>query len=246
MIQAMNGSRVALVTDPGPIGRAIASLLWSQNWSVALLYPERAREHATVLEQELGSDRFMIQQYDPDAWGTLDSAVAAVTAAFGRAPSGAVLVFNDWLAGGPLYAGVAGDDRGLFRRTTTANYEAVYRALRAVLPGMVEARAGSVVVTGSMLGERPWLASGAATYAAAKAACVALVSTAAREVMEHGVRVNALVHAVVDEPWARLGAPQVDSATWVAPQSLAAVSAFLLSDEARDINGAAIPVYGRA
>jgi NAD(P)-dependent dehydrogenase (short-subunit alcohol dehydrogenase family) len=88
MIQAMDDRRIALVTDPGPVGRAIASQLWSRNWSVALLYPERAREHATVLEQELDSERIMIQPFDPDAWGTLDTAVAAVAAKFGRGGGG--------------------------------------------------------------------------------------------------------------------------------------------------------------
>ena len=32
----------------------------------------------------------------------------------------------------------------------------------------------------------------------------------------------------------------------IAPESLAHVIAFLLSDEARDVSGAAIPVYARA
>jgi hypothetical protein len=39
--------------------------------------------------------------------------------------------------------------------------------------------------------------------------------------------------------------PKADFARWVAPESLAEVAGFLLSDAARDISGAALPVYGR-
>ena len=39
--------------------------------------------------------------------------------------------------------------------------------------------------------------------------------------------------------------PDADFATWVTPEELANVIAFLLSDEASAINGAGIPVVGR-
>jgi hypothetical protein len=40
--------------------------------------------------------------------------------------------------------------------------------------------------------------------------------------------------------------PDADASRWVALDSAAGVIAFLLSEEARDVSGAAIPVYGRA
>jgi hypothetical protein len=39
--------------------------------------------------------------------------------------------------------------------------------------------------------------------------------------------------------------PKHDPSTWVSVESLSGVILFLLSDAARDISGAAIPVYGR-
>jgi hypothetical protein len=43
----------------------------------------------------------------------------------------------------------------------------------------------------------------------------------------------------------RSAMPDADPSQWVSPQSLSEVIGFLLSESARDISGAAIPVYGR-
>ena len=39
--------------------------------------------------------------------------------------------------------------------------------------------------------------------------------------------------------------PNADPLKWVPPESIARVIAFLLSDDARDVSGAEIPIYGR-
>ena len=49
----------------------------------------------------------------------------------------------------------------------------------------------------------------------------------------------------MDTPANRAEQPDADFSRWVAPESMANVILFLASDAARDINGAAVPVYGR-
>jgi NAD(P)-dependent dehydrogenase (short-subunit alcohol dehydrogenase family) len=102
------------------------------------------------------------------------------------------------------------------------------------------------VVIGSRAVERPWTSGGAAAYAASKAAVVTLAQAIAAEVLAHGVRVNAVLPSIIDTPANRSGMPGADPSAWVSPESLSRVIAFLLSDDARDVSGAAIPVYGRA
>lgn len=157
--------------------------------------------------------------------------------------TGAVLVAGGWQGGAPLHAR-QGD--AIWQAMLGANLESAYRALRAVLPGLVARGQGSVVVIGSRAAVRPESSAGAAEYAATKSAVVALAQAVAAEVLDRGVRVNALLPSTIDTPANRKAMPAADPARWVSPASLAGVVGFLLSDAARDVSGAAIPVYGRA
>jgi NAD(P)-dependent dehydrogenase (short-subunit alcohol dehydrogenase family) len=125
------------------------------------------------------------------------------------------------------------------------NVDTVYRALRALLPSMVEAKQGSIVVVGSRAVDRPWTSAGAAAYAASKAAVVTLAETAAAEVLQDGVRINAILPSTMDTAANRASMPDADPKKWVALSSAAAVIAFLFSDDSRDVSGVALPVYGR-
>ena len=55
-----------------------------------------------------------------------------------------------------------------------------------------------------------------------------------------------ILPGTIDTPQNREAMPKADFSTWVAPEDIAHVIAFLLSDEARSVTGAAVPVYGRS
>ncbi len=114
----------------------------------------------------------------------------------------------------------------------------------AFLPGMVARRRGRVVAVSSRAAVAPF--AGGSAYAAGKAALIALVQSASQEVKHDGVTVNCILPSVIDTPGNRATQPDADTERWVAPADLAAVIAFLCSDPARAVTGAAIPVYGRA
>lgn len=172
------------------------------------------------------------------AWG---DALARIEAELGPI-DGAALVAGGFTWTGPLHA--AEDDA--WRAMMSVNGETVVTTLRALLPGMVARRRGSVVVVGARPGARPYLAAGMAAYAASKAAVLALTEAVAAEVLGSGVRINAVMPSVIDTARNRADMPDADYARWVTPDSLAGVIHFLLSDAARDISGAHVPVYGRA
>jgi NAD(P)-dependent dehydrogenase (short-subunit alcohol dehydrogenase family) len=194
------------------------------------------------LDAELGAGRGRAAAFDL----TLRSAWAELVARLAReglAPSGAVLAAGAWKGGTKLHET---RDDATWTAMLAANLETARVSLQALLPGMVERKRGSVVLVGSRAAERPWESAGAAAYAASKAAVVALASSVAAEVLDAAVRVNVILPSTIDTPPNRAAMPSADTSRWVTPQSLGDVVKFLLSDAARDVSGAAIPVYGRA
>ncbi len=235
-------TRVAVVTGAaGALGSEVARRLAAQGAQVALIDTGRASDRLGKLASELGAAGCPVEADIASASGW-ESALAVIERTFGARPSHAALVAGGWLGGKPLHAEV---DEGVFRSMLELNLETVHRSLRALLPGMVERRNGSIVVVGSRVAERPWTGAGAAAYTASKAAVVALAQAVAAEVLEHGVRVNSVMPSTLDTPANRHAMPDADPSLWVSTTSAAGVIAFLLSDEARDITGAAIPLYGR-
>ena len=139
-----------------------------------------------------------------------------------------------------------GDFDARWRKMLDQNLESARVALQALLPPMVAAKKGSIVLIGSRAAQRPWESTGAAAYAASKAAVLALAQAVAAEVLEDNVRVNVVLPSTLDTSANRAAMPNVDPSRWVTRESLCDVIGFLLSDAARDVSGAALPVYGRA
>lgn len=139
---------------------------------------------------------------------------------------------------------VAGMDMDAWDRQFALNARSAALGMRAVLPGMVARGGGRVVAVGTRAALRPF--AGASAYAASKAAVLALVAAASEEVKAAGVCVNAVLPSVIDTPANRAAQPDADPARWVRPEEIGAVIAFLCSEEASAVTGAALPVYGRA
>jgi 2-keto-3-deoxy-L-fuconate dehydrogenase len=72
------------------------------------------------------------------------------------------------------------------------------RLVRAVLPQMIERRAGKILLMGSAAALRGQ--KRASTYSAARGAQLAYIQTVGVEVAEHGIQVNAIAQNFVDNP----------------------------------------------
>jgi NAD(P)-dependent dehydrogenase (short-subunit alcohol dehydrogenase family) len=223
----------------GALGSALARALVARGDSVAMLDRAESKAHVDALCAELGERA----TNEPLQAPTLDAYAAAVARVEARGPiAGAALIAGGWAGGAPLHESSA----EAYEAMIHANLDTVYLALRALLPPMVARKHGSIVLVGSRNVERPWTGTGSAAYTASKAGAVALAQAAAAEVLEHGVRINAVLPSTMDTPQNRKGMPKADFSRWVSTPSAAGVIAFLLSDAARDVSGAALPVYGRA
>jgi len=221
----------------GALGAAVVSRLAASGDRVVAL--ERSKNGDVKLERESETVlRLHASTNDPAA---LAAALARAEAEVG-ALSGAVLTAGAWRGGHKFYEAGAEAD---YRTVMDANLEPAVVALRAVLPGLVSRKAGSVVLIGSRSGVRPYEAAGDAAYAAAKAGLTALGQAMAAEVLADGVRINLVLPSTIDTEANRKAMPSADHSRWVTTDSLCDVIQFLLSDAARDVSGAALPVYGR-
>lgn len=240
----MSTERIVAITGAGgALGCALAEHLASRGYKTALFDTERSRARLDALVTKLGGEeRASAHVGDFGSAGAFAAAIEDVRAKLGGAPTHAALVAGGWEGGAPLHAG----DEATFASMVHKNLDTAYHALRALLPAMVAAEAGSVVVIGSRAVERPWTSTGAAAYAATKSAVVTLAEVVAEEVRDQNVRVNAVLPSTLDTPANRTAMPDADPTRWVSLASAAGVIAFLLSDDARDVSGAAIPLYGRA
>ena len=216
-------------------------MLAARGHKLALVDAERGRERLAELATSLGGACVVAGDIALEA--TWAEAMPRIERELGAAPVRAALVAGAWRGGKPLHE-ESGDD--VWRAMMEANLETVHRSLRALLPAMVAGKRGSVVVIGSRAAVAPATSAGAAAYAASKAAVVALAQAVAAEVLGAGVRVNAVLPSTMDTPANRAAMPGVNPAKWVSLGSAAGVVAFLLGDEARDVSGVALPVYGRA
>jgi NAD(P)-dependent dehydrogenase (short-subunit alcohol dehydrogenase family) len=123
------------------------------------------------------------------------------------------------------------------------NARTLLHAVRAVAPGMIERGYGKIVNVGAFSAALRGQAKMGA-YLAAKSTVIRLTESMAAELRDKGVNVNCVLPTTLDTPQNRSAMPNADPARWVAPRDLANVIAFLASDDARAVHGAAVPVTG--
>jgi NAD(P)-dependent dehydrogenase (short-subunit alcohol dehydrogenase family) len=224
----------------GALGGALVSHLIAGGAKVAAVDTHRASARLGAFAEQFGSAYLPVplDVLDANAWR---DALETIEAKLGS-PDGAALIAGGFTWTGPMHA--ASDDA--WDAMMSINAATVHGSLRALLPGMVARRKGSIVAVGSRAAVNPATGAGMASYTASKAAVTALVQAVAAEVLEHGVRINAVLPSIIDTPRNRSDMPNADFSKWVTPESLTGVISFFLSDASRDISGALVPVYGRS
>lgn len=229
--------KVIVVTGAvGNLGRATVALVRASGGTVVAV--DRSQER---LDEAFGSAAGMLRLGGVNL--TEEQEVGAmVTAAldrFGRI-DGLVNTVGGFRGGKTL------SDEGLdtWDLMLTLNLRTTLLTCRAVVPVMVGQGGGAIVnVSAGAALSGP---AGLAAYSASKAALLRLGESLSNETKAQGLRVNAVLPGTIDTPQNRAAMPKADTSKWVAPEDIANVIAFLLSDAARAVTGAAVPVLGRA
>lgn len=218
----------------GALGRTVAETFYARGANLVLV--GRRREQLTTVFGDEGGRRLFVVADLLDA-GQVEAAVAAAIERFGRVD---VLcnIAGGFRMGAPVHETSDADWNFLF----DINVRTVLHSARAVVPRMLAAGGGRIVNVGAFAAAKGSARTGA--YIAAKAAVIRLTDSMAAELREQGINVNCVLPTLIDTPDNRAAMPDADPARWVAPRDLAEVIAFLASDAARAVHGAAVPVAG--
>ena len=232
--------KVIIITGAaGNLGRAVAARVQAQGARMVLV--ERSDEHLKTAFSELvnSTQDWLaggVDMTDPKA---VDAMAAEAHKRFGRI-DGLVNTVGGFRGGKPVHEAELAEWDFLYDLIvrTTLN------GCRAVIPYMLRSQRGSIINIGSrnvFQGSPNY-----AAYSAAKTAVLRLTESLAGELKTRGINVNCILPGTIDTPQNREAMPKADFSTWVPPGDLAQVIAFLLSDAARSVTGAAVPVYGRS
>jgi NAD(P)-dependent dehydrogenase (short-subunit alcohol dehydrogenase family) len=144
------------------------------------------------------------------------------------------------LVGGFAMGRVVETDMTVWNRMLTMNLTAAFILSKAVLPSMLERRAGRIIHIAARAAVEPF--PGAAAYVVSKAGLAALIRALSLEISGSGVTVNGVLPTTIDTQANRHSMPDADVSKWVKPDSIAQLIGFLVSENAAQLNGALIPI----
>jgi NAD(P)-dependent dehydrogenase (short-subunit alcohol dehydrogenase family) len=248
MQSSLEGRR-ALVTGAGRgIGRAVAERLAAEGARVAVLDVDAAT--AAEVAASLGEGTALELVADVAQERQVAAAFAAATAAWGGL---------DLVVANAAIQLVGGDERAdrldvaTWRTTLDVNLTGAFLTVKHGARALLAAGGGAIVCTGSPAGHYG-IAPGLDAYSASKAGVSGLVRVAAIDYARAGIRVNGVLPGITETPmnhwWLDDEQARAETLARIPvgraarPAEIAAVVAFLLSDDAAYVTGALWAVDG--
>src|SRR5215467_2071341 len=228
--------RVAVVTGgTGALGQAVVLRLLADGAAVAVPYAvedERARLTQRVAAAD--RQRLILQSADVIDLKAMTAFAESVVAARGKID---ILVAGvGGFAGGSLLE----TDLETWKRMLDLNLTSAFSVAKAVLPAMVRARYGRVVVVASRAVVPP--GAGFIAYTVAKAGVIAFAQALCQETRDHGITVNVVLPSTMDTPANRGAMPDSDRKGWVPVEAVADAIAVLAREASGHITGTLLAI----
>ena len=228
--------RVAVVTGgTGALGQAVTMRLLADGAIAAIPYAVEA-ERTRLIERIPAADRqrVILQAVDVIDVKAMTAFAESVVAARGKID---VLVAGvGGFAGGSLVE----TDLETWKRMLDLNLTSVFSVTKAIVPLMVRARYGRVVVIASRAVIPP--SGGFIAYTVAKAGAIAFTQALSQEVHPLGITVNAVLPSTMDTPANRAAMPDSDRKGWVPVEAVADAIAGLAREASGHITGTLLAI----
>lgn len=243
MSKKLDGKKALVTGGSRGIGAAIAKRLAEDGADVVITYAgnQKAANQTVAAITASGRKGLAIQADAADGAATAAAVQEAATALGGLD----ILVHNAGIAN---FAPISADTQDNFDKTFAINVDGVFAGTKAAVPLLSDG--GRILIIGSINAHSMPVAGGA-VYGATKAAVAGLARGWARDLGPRGILVNVIQPGPIDTdlnpadgPFASVLTPHVALGRYGKVEEVAALAAFLASDEASYITGAAIDVDG--
>lgn len=229
----MKGKNVLLTGGTGGLGMGVTPTLLAQGANLTVTYV--AEREVERLKSRLPAEDFAQIRFVAVDLGN-EQAVEQLINDMGRVD---VLIH---LVGGFSMGKTHEYSFEQWKQDFDLNLNTTFLVCKHSLRKMLEHGYGRIVTVGSRGAVQP--GGQLAAYSASKAGVVALTKAIADETKGTNITANSVLPSVIDTPANREAMGSEQAENWVKPESLAQVICFLASEAAKDVRGAAIPVYG--
>jgi len=230
--------KIALVAGgTGGLGQAVSLAFLQAGAKVIVTFRKQAEFDA--LKKAAGANGPSFEGYNVDVTdeSAVSQLIASIVARHGRLDA-MVNTVGGYAGGVSLWD----LDTKTFDQMLALNLRSGYALSRAAVRVMLKQKSGAIVNVASKAAVDH--AAGAAAYAVSKAAAVAMIDSLAADLKGTGVRANSVLPSIIDTEENRKAMPNANFAKWPKPEDIARVILFLCSDDAKVVQGAAVPVYG--